>query len=157
MVNLLPCSMSTIRYTEIDLTALIEESNVIVAVEFLENFAESLSVPKKPGEADVPPFIKKGFVFKVVEVLKNKDNVKIGEQIQVPEEKWRRSFGQHKETYAGGKSKSYEVKKYEADVPSMKKADVLFLYHFQGMFELTAKDSFISNAVRDKLEILLSA
>jgi hypothetical protein len=149
--------MSIIRYTEIDLTQLIEESNIIVNVQFIENFSESLSINAIAGERNVPDFVKKGCVFKVISILKNPDKLKIPETIQVAEEKWRRSFNQHKETYAGGRSKLYEVKRYESDVSTLKKAEILFLYHFQGMYELTAKDSFVSQAVADKLSILLGS
>jgi hypothetical protein len=150
-----PCTMSIIRYTEIDLTQLIEESNIIVEVQFVENFSELLPLSTSAGERNLPDFVKKGCVFKIVSVLKNPDKIKIPDTIRVAEEQWRRSFNQHKETYGGGRSKSYDVKKYESDITALKKAEILFLYHFQGMYELTAKDSFVSKAVADKLSILL--
>lgn len=146
--------MSIIRDTEVDLTDLIKESNLIVAVKYREPFSEQVAIRVSAGEAEAPPFVKKGVVFEVVDVLMNKDNVKVPQIIKVPEENWRRSLSQYKEAY-GGVSKSFSVKKYSSDVSSLKKAAILFLYHFQGSFELTAKNSFASEDAREKIEMLL--
>ena len=39
----------------------------------------------------------------------------------------------------------------------MKDADILFLHHFQGTFELEVKDSFESLGALEKITILISA
>jgi hypothetical protein len=125
-------------------------------VKYRETFSESVEIPNKAGEAGVPSFIKRGVVFDVLKVLMNKDNVKVPETIQVPQENWRRSFSQHKEKHSDGKSKSWEIKNYVTEVSSLAKADILFLYHFQDKFELTTKDSFESKEAAEKLEMLMT-
>lgn len=104
-----------------------------------------------------PPFKKKGFVFRVKKVVKNPDKIDVPQTMRVPVEGWRRSLSQHKEQYAGGPRKSYGVRKYETEVSSMKNADILFLHHFQGTFELEARDSFESAEALEKIMILIEA
>ena len=150
--------MSIIRSTEISLSELVEESNLIVKVKFVELYKENVPVvDKSNGQPDpsVPPFIKKGCVFQVLSVLKNTARIEVPEKIQVPNENWRRSLSQHKEKHAGGQSKSYNVPTYITDVSSIKKASIIFLHHFQGMFDLTAKNAFESTAAEEKIKILL--
>lgn len=88
-------------------------------------------------------------------VLKNTARIEVPNKIQVPNENWRRSLSQHKEQYAGGPSKSYSVPAYATDVPSPQKASILFLQHFQGMFDLAAKDAFEIAAAEEKITMLL--
>jgi hypothetical protein len=93
----------------------------------------------------------------VVGVLKNTARIIVPEEIHVPNENWRRSFSQHKEAHAGGKSKSYNVPTYPTEVTSIQKANILFLHHFQGMYELTARDSFENVDSEEKIKMLLEA
>jgi hypothetical protein len=150
--------MSIIRYTEIGLSEMVKESNLILKVKFLEPFKESLTVVDKlkdQTDKSIPPFIKQGCLFQVIGVLKNTARIDVPEKIQVPLENWRRSQSQHKEMHAGGPSKSYNVPAYTTEVSSLKKASILFLHHFQGMFDLTAKNAFESAAAEEKIKILL--
>lgn len=150
--------MSIIRSSEISLSELVVESNLILKVKFLELFKESLPVidkSKDQTDKSIPPFIKKGCVFQVLGVLKNTARIEVPDKIQVPQENWHRSLSQHKEAHAGGKSKSYNVPTYSTDVPSFQKAAILFLRHFQGMFDLTAKDAFETGAAEEKIKMLL--
>jgi len=93
----------------------------------------------------------------VISVLKNTAAIQVPPTIRVPKEEWRRFLSQHKERYANGPSKSFGVKQYTTDVPSMEQADILFLHHFQDSFELETQDSFESAAAREKIEMLLAA
>lgn len=150
--------MSIIRSTEISLSELVKESNLILQVKFIESFKETIPVIDKsasPTDKPIPPFIKKGCVFKVIVVLKNTARIIVPEKIQVPNENWRRSLSQHKEEHVDGKSKSYNVPTYVTEVPSMQKADILFLHHFQGMYDLTARDSFEDTGAEEKIRMLL--
>ena len=150
--------MSIIRSTEVSLSELVEESNLIVKVNFVESFQESLPIIDKSEvrtAKPIPSFIKKGYVFQVVGVLKNTARIEVPNKIQVPNENWRRSLSQHKEQYAGGPSKSYSVPTYATDVPSPPKASILFLQHFQGMFDLAAKGAFEIAAAEEKIIMLL--
>ena len=150
--------MSIIRSTEISLSELVKESNLILKVKFLELFKESLPVidkVKDQSDNSIPPFIKQGCLFEVVGVLKNTARIEVPEKIQVPRENWRRSQSQHKEKYAGGPSKSYTVPTYTTEVSSLQKASILFLHYFQGMFDLMAKNAFESTAAEEKIKILL--
>jgi len=137
---------------------MVKESNLILKVKFLELFKESLPVVNKlhdKTEKSIPPFIKQGCVFQVMGILKNTARIEVPEKIQVPHENWRRSQSQHKERYAGGPSKSYNVPTYITDVASLQKASILFLHYFQGMFDLMAKNAFESTAAEEKIKILL--
>jgi hypothetical protein len=150
--------MSIIRSTEISLSELVKESNLILKVKFLGLFKESLPVVDKlkdQTDKSIPPFIKQGCLFQVIGVLKNTARIEVPEKIQVPRENWRRSQSQHKERYAGGPSKSYNVPTYITEVSSLQKASILFLLHFQGMFDLIAKNAFESTAAEEKIKILL--
>jgi len=149
--------MSIIRYTPLELSEIVEESNLILEVKCTGPYTEEVAIKSNDQEAAVKPFIKEGFVFNVISVLKNTAAIVVPQTIRVPKEEWRRSFSQHKERYANGPSKSYGVKEYITDVRSMKKADILFLHHFQGIYELTASDSFESVAAREKIEMLVAA
>lgn len=152
--------MSIIRSSEISLSELVEESNLIVQVKFIELFKETVPViDRSKGETDklIPPFIKQGCVFQVLGVIKNTARVIVPEKIHVPNENWHRSLSQHKETHAGGKSKSYNVPTYRTEVPSMKKAAILFLHHFQGMYDLAAKDAFEDATAEEKIKMLIDA
>jgi hypothetical protein len=152
--------MSIIRSTEMSVSELVKESNLIVQVKFLEFFQETVPVvdrSKDQTDQLIPPFIKKGCVFQVLGVLKNTARIIVPEKIHVPNENWRRSLSQHKEAYAGGKSKSYNIPTYATEVPSMQKAAILFLHHFQGMYDLTARDSFEDVTAEEKIKMLLEA
>lgn len=150
--------MSIIQSTEISLSELVKESNLILQVKFIESFKESVPIiDRSEGQSNkhIPPFIKTGSVFQVLAVLKNTARIIVPEKIHVPNENWRRSLSQHKEKYAGGKSKSYNVPTYLTEVPSPQKAGILFLHHFQGMFDLAARDSFEELIAEEKIKMLL--
>lgn len=150
--------MSIIRPAEISLSELVKESNLILRVKFIELFKETIPIfdkSKDHTEKTLPPFIKKGCVFQVLGVLKNTARTAVPERIHVPNENWHRSLSQHKEAYAGGKSKSYNVPTYTTEVPSLRNATILFLHHFQGMYDLTAKDGFEDEAAEEKIKMLL--
>jgi hypothetical protein len=149
--------MSTIKKTPIELSTIVEEANLILSVAYLEPFTEEIIVKSVNADVPVPHFEKKGCIFRVKAILKNSQQINVPETIRVPNEDWRRSLNRHKEKYADGSSKSYDVKEYETEVKSIKKADILFLHHFQGTFELEVKDSFESNKALDKITILISA
>lgn len=149
--------MSIIKYTTVELSDIVQEADLILEVKCLEAFTEEVTIKSVDPNQPPPPFVKKGFVFSVKNVLKNTARIEIPKTIQVPQEGWRRLLGQHKERYAGGVSKSYTVKKYETDVKSIKVADILFLHHFQGTFELEVKDSFESNEALEKITMLVAA
>ncbi len=149
--------MSTIQYNELSISELIEESTLIVEVELIGPFQEEVAVIDRNAtntSTPITPFIKKGHSFKIKNVLKNKgDN--IPERINVPDEDWRRSLSQYKEVHANGPSKSFTVAKYKSDVKSITKATVLFLNHFQGMYDLTAANSFENDKALEKINMLL--
>ncbi len=151
--------MSIIKYRELSLTEIIEESNLVAEVKFVEKYQEEVVIAnKEEAGAPVPPvFIKKGNIFKVINVLKNKGDFKVGDQIKVPEENWRRSLSQHKEAHLNGPSKSFTVLDYASEIKSITKATVLFLHYFQDMYELTARNSFEGNAAMEKVKILIEA
>jgi len=153
--------MSIIKYRELSLSEVVEESNLIIEVEFVEKYNEEISVSGKEGsDSEVkasPPFIKKGNVFNVIKVLKNTGLIKVPAQIRVPEENWRRSLSQYKEMHFNGVSKSYTVLDYATETKSVSKAAVLFLHHFQDMYELTARNAFEGKASLEKITILISA
>ena len=149
--------MSIINGIPVELSEIVKEANLIVEVQCIEPFTEDVAIKSEDPKVPAPPFKKKGFVFHVKNVLKNPDKIAVPQNIRVPEEGWRRSLSQHKEQYAGGPSKSYGVREYETEVNSMKNADILFLHHFQGMFELEARDSFESMEAREKILMLIEA
>lgn len=149
--------MSIIENTYVGLADIVNEANLILAVEFVEAFTEDVVIKSVDPKLPPPPFKKKGFVFTVKAVLKNTAKITVPQTIRVPKEEWRRSLSQHKEKYANGPSKSYEVKQYETEVDSMKNADILFLHHFQGTFELEVKGSFESVEAHEKITILIEA
>ncbi|MEJ7643007.1 MAG: hypothetical protein WKF87_00295 [Chryseolinea sp.] len=150
--------MSIIKSSEVSLSELVKDANLIIKVKYLEAFEESLPVidrSKNQADNPLPPFIKKGCVFHVVETLKNTARIDLPENVRVPNENWRRSMSQHKEKHAGGTSKSFSVPTYITEVSSLRKAEILFLQHFQGMFDLAARDSFENLAAEDKIKMLL--
>jgi hypothetical protein len=149
--------MSIVRYNELSLSELIEESTLIAEVELTGSFQEEIPIVNRDSKvagSSIPPFIKKGYIFKVKNILKNKGD-SVPEIINVPDENWRRFLSQHKETYANGPSKSYTVPEYKSDVKSITKATVLFLHHFQGMYDLTAAHAFESKAALEKINLIL--
>jgi len=146
--------MSRITNTPVEIFEIVKESNLIVEVEFVKPFAEVVVVK---GIDPNPPFIKKGCEFKVINVLKNTGNITVPQTILVPNENWRRSLSDYKNEYGDGPSKSYEVKYYETDVPSFKKAQILFLHQFQNTFELEVKGAFESKEALDKVTILIAS
>ncbi len=148
-------TMSIIKSKPVELSELVKECNLILIVEYLEPFVEEVAVKGNDPNVSPPPFQKQGCVFTVKTILKNSDEVELPKTIRVPAENWRRSLSQHKELHAGGPSKSFGVIKYKTKVPSMKKADILFLHHFQGGFELEAKNSFESLEELEKITMLL--
>ena len=126
----------------------------------MKSFQETVPVidrSKDQTGSPIPPFIKKGCVFQVLGVIKNTARIMVPENISVPNENWRRSLSQHKEAHAGGKSKSYNVTTYATEVTSIQKAEILFLHHFQGMYDLTARDSFENMGAGEKIKMLLEA
>lgn len=153
-------AVSIIRSKEITLSELVEESNLILKVKFSELYKEDLVVADKssePSDKSIPIFVKQGCVFKVLGVLKNTARIEVPEKIRVPNENWRRSLSQHKEKYAGGPSKSYNVPTYVTDVASIKKASIVFLHHFQEMFDLAARDSFENDNAEEKIVMLMES
>lgn len=149
--------MSIIKNVPVSLSDIVQEADLILEVRCLESFTEEVAIRNTPSNEALPPFKKKGFIFSVKGVLKNKAKIIVPETIRVPKEEWRRSLSQHKEKYSDGMSKSYEVKQYKTEVTSMKNADILFLHHFQGSFELETKDSFESAEAHEKITILIAA
>ncbi len=146
--------MSRITHIPVELGDLIKESNLIIEAEFVEPFTEEVIVK---GIDPNPPFIKKGSVFRVKNILKNSGKVSIPDIIQVPGEDWRRSLAQYKETYGGAPARSFEVKRYESEVPSIRKSNILFLHQFQNSFELTMRDSYESSDNLEKVTMLIAA
>ena len=143
---------------EVGLSSLVKDSNLIVKVKFIKLFKESLPVTDRQQDqagTTVPPFIKQGCVFKVLSVLKNTSRAEIPEQIEVPNENWRRLLSRYKEKFAGGSAKSYTIPLYISPVPSLRKASILFLNYFQGMIDLSAKDSFEDNTAEEKVAMIL--
>jgi hypothetical protein len=149
--------MSIIKSIPVELSDIVKEANLIVEVECLEPFTEEVAIKSADPKVPAPPFKKKGFVFRIKGVLKNTENIKVPQTIRVPREEWRRFLSQHKERYADGPSKSYGVKEYETEVDSMKNADILFLHHFQDMFELEVRGAFESSAALEKITMLIAA
>jgi hypothetical protein len=149
--------MSIMRDIPTELNDLITEANLIVEVKGLEAFSEDVAIKNSDALKTIPPFKKTGFSFQVKSVLKNTAGIVVPDIIRVPAENWRRSLSQHKERYADGPSKSYNIKKYDTEVSSVKKADILFLHHFQGTFELVVKDSYESKEALEKVTMLIAA
>lgn len=150
--------MSIIRSKEVSLSDIVGQSNLIVEVEFVKHYQEEVPIVNRAAQAlpaTVPPFIKKGCVFRIKGVLKNDGKIRVPETIQVPDENWRRFLSQHKEQYADGVSKSFTVDEYNTDVPDIENASILFLHHFQGTYELVARDAFESSEAREKIEMIM--
>lgn len=142
------------------LSEVIEDSNLVVEVKFIEPYQEEVAIAHKDsaaGSGSFPPFIKKGAVFNVIRVLKNGNKIKIPETIKVPDENWRRALGQHKEEHLQAPAKSYTVPEYVTSVKTAAKASVLFLNYFQDMYEFTARNGFESKAALEKVEMLIAA
>lgn len=152
--------MSKIQYREMSLSEVIEDSNLVVEVEFIEPYQEEVSVALKNASgaatATFPPFIKSGNIFEVKKVLKNDTKMKIPDTIKVPNENWRRSLSQHKEKHLNAPSKSFTVPEYITSLKSASKASVLFLNYFQDMYELTARNAFEDKAAFEKVEMLIA-
>lgn len=146
--------MSRITTISIELSEIVEESNLIVQVECIAPFNEEITVK---GIDPNPPFIKSGFDFSVKKVLKNTGKINVPPVIRVPNENWRRRLAEYKHSYGDGVSKSYEIKEYKTDVRTIKKASVLFLHHFQDTFELEVKDAFESLDSIEKITILIDS
>ena len=152
--------MSKIDNREMSLSEVIEDSNLVVEVKFLESYQEEVAIAHKDPKASTekfPPFIKKGSVFKVIRVLKNEGKIKVPETISVPNENWRRFLSQHKEQHLQAPSKSYTVPEYVSSVKTATKASVLFLNHFQDMYEFTASNAWEGKDALEKVEMLLLA
>lgn len=152
--------MSKIDYREMSLSEVIEDSNLVVEVKFIEPYHEDVAIAHKNstvGLDNFPPFIKKGAVFNVIRVMKNGNKIKIPETIKVPTEDWRRALGQHKEKHLQAPAKSYTVPEYVSSIKSATKASVLFLNYFQDMYEFTARNSFENKAALEKVEMLIAA
>jgi len=151
--------MSAMKYRELSISEIIEESTLIVEVELVGPFEEEVPMVNRDIKNDstksIPPFLKKGHIFKIKTVLKNSGDAKLPEVINVPNEDWRRLLNKHKEKYMAGPSKLYMVPEYKSDVKSITKATVLFLNHFQGMFDLTAANSFENRGALEKINMLL--
>jgi hypothetical protein len=152
--------MSKIQYREMSLSEVIEDSNLVVEVKFIESYQEEVSVALKNASGATtetfPPFIKRGNTFEVKKVLKNDTKIKIPDTIKVPDENWRRSLSQHKEKHLNAPSKSYTVPEYITPLKSSSKASVLFLNYFQDMYELTARNAFEDKAALEKVEMLIA-
>lgn len=149
--------MSIMKSKPVELSELVKECNLILMVEYLEPFVEEVAIKSNDPNVSPPPFKKQGAIFTVKSALKNTDKVELPNTIRVPNENWRRSLSQHKEQHASGPSKSFGVNEYKTEVSSMKEADILFLHHFQGGFELEAKNSFESLDELEKITMLLKA
>lgn len=149
--------MSIIKKVPVTLSEVVQSADLILEVSCLEPFTEEVTVRSGDAKEPPPPFKKKGFIFRVKAVLKNKEKVNVPQTIPVPNEEWRRSLSQYKEKHTGGLSKSYAVKQYESEVKSFKNADILFLHHFQGNFELETKGSFESLEALEKITILIAS
>jgi hypothetical protein len=147
--------MSIIRETYLTLVSVITESNVIVEVEFTGPFEEEMPVVLKDESLTVPPFTKRGLIFRVKNVIKNTHKDPVDTFVRIPAENWKRSFSQHVELHANGPSKSYRVKTYKTTVPSFPEAAILFLHRFHNSYELTAKGSYESTASRRVIEKLI--
>jgi hypothetical protein len=151
--------MPQTRELEIGLSSLVKDSNLIVKVRFVKLFKQNLLVTDKQQQETattaIPPFIKHGCIFEVLAVLKNTSRTEIPNKLHVPNENWRRLLSRHKEKFAGGVAKTYTVPLYISDVPSLRKATILFLNYFQGMFDLAAKDSFEDGTAQEKVEMIL--
>jgi len=153
-------NMSRIEYREMSLSEVIEDSNLVVEVKFLEHYQEEVAIAHKDAKAAAEkfiPFIKRGDVFKVIRVLKNTGKLKVPETINVPNENWRRLLGQHKEQHLQAPAKSYTVPEYVSSLKKTTKAAVLFLNHFQDMYEFTARNSWEGKAELEKVEMLIEA
>lgn len=151
--------MSRIQYREMSLSEVIEDSNLVVEVKFIESYQEEVALAPKDSavvSGSFPPFIKKGGMFSVIRVLKNDGKIKIPERIKVPNENWRRFLSQHKEKHLNAPSKSFTVPEYITTLKSASKASVLFLNHFQGMFEFTASNAWEDKAALEKIEMLIA-
>lgn len=151
--------MSQVDYRQMSLSEVIEESNLVVEVKFIELFQEEVPIAHKDSNVasgKFPPFIKKGDVFKVIRVLKNTGKVKVPETIRVPNENWRRFLGQHKELHLQAPAKSYTVPEYVSTLKTAAKASVLFLNHFQDRYEFTARNSWEGKAELEKIEMLIA-
>ncbi len=149
--------MSILKNTEVELSDLVRDCNLILEVEYREPFVEEIAIKSMDTKVSAPPFKKQGFVFTVTNVLKNTDNINIPQAIRVPKEDWRRSLSQHKALYTGAPNKSYGVKQYKSEVKSMRNATILFLHHFLNSFELEGKNTFESVEARDKIVMLIKA
>lgn len=148
--------MSIIRNNIVSLETIVTTSNVIVEVQCIKSYEESISIASEDSTRPIPDFIKKGLLFRIKRVLKNTTENTLPETIRVPDENWRRSLSQHKEHYANGPSKSFTVNTYETRVPSIKDADILFLSHFQDTFNLISKNSFESIQASNIIESYIS-
>jgi hypothetical protein len=147
--------MGIMKSKPVELSELVKECNLILMVEYLEPFVEEVAIKSNDPNMSPPPFKKEGCVFTVKTIVKNADKIELPKTIRVPKEEWRRSLSQHKEQHAGGPNKSFTVNEYKTEVSSMKKADILFLHHFQGGFELETKNSFESLEELEKITMLL--
>jgi hypothetical protein len=148
--------MSIVRSLEISLSSLVEESNLIVSVQCLKPFREELNMNNQSLK-ELPPFLKKGHEFKVIDVIKNKTGITIPEIIQVPDENWRRELANYRKKHFNDAERSFTVLEYNGEITNIKKASVLFLQHFQGMFELSAHNAFEQQAAVEKIELLLAS
>ncbi len=148
--------MSIIKNIPVSLSDIVTEAELILEVKCIGPFTEEVAVKSIDPNVPGPPFLKKGFIFTVKSILKNTAKIEVPKTIHVPKEDWRRALSQHKEAYTDGPSKSYGVKTYEeTEVSSMKNADIIFLHHFQGTYELEVKDSFESAGNREKITMLI--
>lgn len=151
--------MSIIRSLEVSLSDVIGLANLIVEVEFVEHYREEVPIVRRTKEESpsepIPPFIKKGCVFRVKGILKNEGKSKVPETIPVPDENWHRFYSQHKERYAGGVSKSFTVQEYNTEVKAIEKASILFLHYFQDTYELVARRAFEDGAAKEKISMIL--
>src|SRR6186713_310055 len=122
-------AMSIMQNLPAELNDIVTEANLIVEVKGLDAFSEDITIKNSDALRTIPPFKKKGFSFQVKSVLKNTAGIVVPDIIRVAAENWRRSLSKHKEKYADGLSKSYDIKTYDTAVTSVKHADILFLHH----------------------------
>src|SRR4051812_8757538 len=149
--------MSSTLPTELSLSEVIEESNLIVEVVFIATSQEEVPIKGSAGQStSAPPFIKKTNVFDVKSILKNAGEIKVPAQLIIPDQQWRSALSKHKEKYAGGPKKLFPVIEYKTQVKSIKQATLLFLHQFQNTFELTAKNSFEDDATKEKISMLIN-
>jgi hypothetical protein len=93
------------------LSEVIEDSNLVVEVKFIEHYQEEVSVALKNAKGAAtetfPPFIKKGNTFKVKRVLKNTRESKNSGYHKSAQRKLAEALSQHKEKHLNAPCKVF--------------------------------------------------